>query len=299
MGCTKTNEGMTLIWILYKPDSGKNHFWDQKGNRRGGACYRSAATVASVRWDSGAALVSPCCGYSGNIYKQTDMMFHLLWNTRAKWKTGKLEEKPDYRKLTTTTTTTNGYLFTTWECCRLTTHPDTSKQQPQQNSGHERGVGVHVGAPVSRPIFLHYLNLNANITSVIFKGNIPSAYFKIISLFIHRVNSVSTCREPLKRDGFQKDSEIRLGDKKKCSFTNTSISDTGWLTKQLAMASDSTLESQLLLLIGVDAGCCFLLWENHLGQAYMCHSWKPKASLCLWWLSGLISSHPQFWITSL
>lgn len=119
---------------------------------------------------------------------------------------------------------------------------------------------MHVGARVSRPIFLHYLNLNANITSVIFKGNIPSAYFKIISLFIHRVNSVSTCREPLKRDGFQKDSEIRLGDKKKkCSFANTSISDSGWLTKQLAMASDSTLESQLLLLTGVDAGCCFLL----------------------------------------
>lgn len=127
----KQTKGMTLIWILCKLGSGKNHFWDQKGNRRGGACYRSAAVVASVRWDSGAALVSPCCGYSVNIYKQTDMMFHLLWNTRAKWKMGKLEEKLDYRKLTTTTTTTNSYLFTAWECCRLTTHPDTSKQQQQ------------------------------------------------------------------------------------------------------------------------------------------------------------------------
>lgn len=84
----------------------------------------------------------------------------------------------------------------------------------------------------------------------------PSAYFKIISLFIHWVNSVSTCREPLKRDGFQKGSEIRVRDKKKkCKFVNTSKSDTGWLTKQLAMASDSTLESQLLLLVGVEAGC--------------------------------------------
>lgn len=114
----KQMESMTLIWIL---DSGKNHFWDQKGNRKGGARYRSAAMVTSVRWDSGTALVSPYCSYSASIYKQTDMMFHLLWNTRAKWKTGKLEENRDHKKLTTTTKKKKGYLFTAWECCRRTT----------------------------------------------------------------------------------------------------------------------------------------------------------------------------------
>lgn len=113
----KQMESVTLIWILCKLDSvseirnSKNCFWDQKGNQRGGTRYRSAAMVASVRWDSGTVLVSPCCSYSASIYKQTDMMFHLLWNTRAKWKTGKLEENRDHKKLTTTTKKTAIFLL--------------------------------------------------------------------------------------------------------------------------------------------------------------------------------------------